>query len=630
MVAGQAAAATPGAVVAAAPVVAPVATTPAITTVGMGIGPAIPLVAAAAGWLNALPDIQDHFDTLTDSSSRLDDKFDGLASTAGYMVSPLTSFTSDLAGVVGLNVETANALERMATWGAAGMMVGGPLGGALGALGGGVFSIAQSLGIGGQHKPWEEIWNDLIGDFEEGTIRQDELFAQLYLRATNYAHEYYGTQDELLNASMETRQEFYDTYAQMGVFTEEQLQSLRDALQLYDTAEERAEAAAKTQREIMLQSFNDKLWKELKDSPLLHDEVWAADWINTFYAAYDEALATGKDFRDTFADMLGELPGLSQDAIDEMMSAFDQMENDVGEVAVSVVTTWRDMRDEIGASIATAGGNLEDAVETINSLASKFGEEGWDFDLRTELEKIPGLTGELLDILIDAIKEAEERGEKLVLTEDDIAAMQTGYENPEAYPSTGTGGIDGILTELFGRGGSLSVAAQGIQEALIPIQELSQIQIEQMLDMIGVEDTLANRQMLQVNTLDQLVANMLRLSGATEGQIAGTEALTEDQVAMIEGIRNLDWMETIAPFPAWQTFITPVNMADYVITEGTELTGGEFTRGGSESAGDRSIVINQQISIGTITGEADVNVIRDKVISAISKGTRETLRAAYV
>lgn len=581
------------------------ATTSGGVTLGTLVGP---LALAAAGWLNAAPDAIANFKTLFDSSANLVDRFDGLASNIGYLTSPATSFTSNIAGMVGLDTDTADALETIATWGAAGMAIGGPVGGTLGAIGGAVYGFANSLGIGGRHVSWEEEWNKLVEKMQDGVLSTDEAFNQLYLRATNYASNYYNTQDSLLDQSMEKRQAFYDTYANMGIFTEDQLQQLRDALQLYDTAEERAEAAARTQKELMLQSYNDKLWKQLKDSPLLHDEVWATDWINTFYSAYDKALETGQSFRDTFAGMLAELPGLSQDAIDKMMAAFDNMEDDVGEVALTVVQTWRDMREEIGASIATAGGNLDQTVKTINSLAEKFSSgQDWNFDLGDEIRKLPGMTEELAQILIDAIKKAKEAGETFFITADDMSFMSEGYNNPSQYPSTQSN------TGWFG------LMNRNSQKET---EDVTTAMIDQLWSMTDSMDILNQRQSVAALRSNEFATAIMKLTGATSRQQLSAEDLTDNQLKLIEATHNLDWLEVIAPFPDWSMFIDPVNLAQFVYTE-------EDTKG-TEPIRSSTPVINQTITIGEIRAEADVNEIKTAVMDAIQRGTRTALKAAYV
>lgn len=319
-----------------------------------------------------------------------------------------------LAAITGQLGETAQGFSKIGTYAAIGAAALGPLGALLGGVGGAMAEFAHNtFGIGGQHITFEEEFDSMLKRVQAGELSQEELFKQTYLRMGNYANDFWGTQDELIGKSYAERKAYYDKFANLkdaqgvSLFSEDQLSKLRDALQLFETVEERSAAAGRTASEMARQVFDTKIWETFKDMPYLIDEIGGVG--DAFSQAFTEAQATGADFTEVFRAKLMELPGISQEAMNLVLEAFGMATEEIATEIEVATGGFRDMWAQTAQGIAEAGAGAEDFFKNVQDVSGMW-LQGWDIDIHDALMQIPGMTGEVKNAIMEELRGLKEAG----------------------------------------------------------------------------------------------------------------------------------------------------------------------------------------------------------------------------
>ena len=319
-----------------------------------------------------------------------------------------------LAAISGQFGETAQKISLVGTEAAALTVALGPMGALIGGVAGTLAHFGhQVFGIGGQHITFEEQFSGYLEDLQNGTKTQEEVFRQLYLRTTNYANDFWGTQSDLLKQSYAERLAYYNKFAELkdsagaSLFSEDQLNKLKDALQLFDTVEERAAAAQRTASEVAREVFTTKVWETFREVPYLLDEVGQVGPV--FSAAFDEAQASGEDFTEVFKRRLMELPGISQQALDLILEAFGQTTSEITDEIETAAGGYRDMWAAAAEGISSAGSSAEEFFKNVQDVSGMW-LKGWDIDINEALMQIPGMTAEVKNALMDELRGLKESG----------------------------------------------------------------------------------------------------------------------------------------------------------------------------------------------------------------------------
>lgn len=319
-----------------------------------------------------------------------------------------------LAAITGQFGETAQKISLVGTEAAALTVALGPLGALVGGVAGTLAHFGHSVfGVGGQHITFEEQFSGYLKDLQEGTKTQEEVFRQLYLRTTNYANDFWGTQSDLLKQSYAERLAYYNKFAELkdstgaSLFSEEQLNKLKDALQLFDTVEERAAAAQRTASEVAREVFTTKVWETFKEVPYLLDEVGQVGPV--FQQAFEEAQASGEDFTEVFKRKLMELPGISQQALDLILEAFGQTTSEISDEIETAAGGYRDMWAAAAEGISDAGSSADEFFNNVQNVSGMW-LKGWDIDIHEALMQIPGMTAEVKDALMEELRGLKKSG----------------------------------------------------------------------------------------------------------------------------------------------------------------------------------------------------------------------------
>lgn len=473
------------------------------------------------------------------------------AAGLGNIVAPATMALSILG-------ETGDVISGITAGAVIGTQILPGLGTVLGGLAGAAASFAEGLGIGGSHVTFEEEFNKYIQDFAEGTKTEEELFQQVYLRMANYANDFWGTQDELLNQSLEDRQAYYDKFAALtdaqgnSLFSEDQLSKMRDALQLSEDEAEKAAMAIRTSFENAGLSINATFYDAFGGSEMMDAlDGWKEKWEE----AVAEVQESGGDVWAIFEDKLRELPGMT----DETMSRIKE--------------TLEGLKGEVDLSIDTVSGK----------------------------ETGGGKGG----------KESKVKYGGLLVPEGEMLAE---VMRDQVIP-----GLASFVSEL-------TTSGQGFAN-------LSEQQASSVLNLIGAEDTLANRQSLMGQTAEGTSSALNNLIAATYGTAEGTGALGSEYDNLVGKIGGFAWGDWMLPLN-WQEYIKEVNLSNFV--EGVDLR--EFASSASSSKQMRgslrgegresiSVVIESgAIRIGQVRTDADMDEIGDKIAEQIVRANKLALK----
>lgn len=419
-----------------APAVAPTAASAGLgANISAAISAVLPPVLigalAAHGIIQGAEDLKKAFEGNMDSLEDLDYALTGV----GKMVQPVAALLDSLAGDSTAGFIATKALA----WSGVGTMIFPGVGTALGGIAGAVYGLAESMGIIKHGPSWEEEFSEMVNDFHEGNMRQDELFTQTFLRETNYLHDYWGKQSVDMEASWGERMAEYLKYEKTGLFTDEQLDELKAAMRLGTTEEELAEQKRQTAEGALEDIWTDKFWKEFKDD--LH--LWQNELEGVgeaWESATDAYVNQGLDFWDSFMAELDELPGLTEDVrerVERIGSEAFKAWDEEGWNAAFELEGWRAHLEEMGALLASNeiyGQDLDRLFKDLDLVMQKFFDPEWDLDLEKTLENM-GLTGPLWTNFIEDMKELQEAGvtEFEHFSDDMKDKIREGFEAPDQF-----------------------------------------------------------------------------------------------------------------------------------------------------------------------------------------------------
>ncbi len=565
-----------------------------------------------------------------------------------------------LAAITGQLGEIPQKISKIGTAAAIGTAALGPLGTLLGGIGGAIAEFGSDVfGVGGSHVPFEAEFKKYLEDFANGAMSQEALFAQVYLRMTNYATDFWGTQGNLLEADLETRREYYEKFADLidssgsPLFSEEQLSKMRDALQLSTDEAEKAAMAVRTSFEVAGKAIDDKFWNKFKDSS------WMLDILGDFGSVWDQAVseaqASGGDVWAIFEQKMMEIPGMTAEIMGKVKESIAELR---GEVDLSVDTAAADesfdhLADALGIALGKAGKDIGEFASQVESVANKW-LQGWDIDLGANLKSIPGMSDEYVGRLKEELKKLKESGTTtFTLDEDFENRLKEVAGNPDLWEGItegrgkeGKGGKDKIKY-----GGLLvpegEMLAQVMSEQVIPslaafvsdltatgqgFANLNDQQASSVLNLIGAEDTLANRQSLMGQTAEGTSAALNTLIAATLGTAEGAGALGGEYDTLVGKIGGFAWGDWMLPID-WQQFIKEVNLANFVapvdMNDYVAPASGRLPSStGRLSAGKTSALvenINVFLRVGQVRTEADLAEFERTISQRLTRSVRNAL-----
>jgi len=359
---------------------------------------------------------------LTQGLSKMDAALEGgedsvmlFGAGLGNLVAPITSVLPDMGD-----------FDDMLSSIAAGVAILGP---GLGTLAGSFLAFGESLGIISHGKSWEENLADHIESALESGRTQEVIefyFQTLFedaLMGDGGFTELIDITDGILSENLEARWAWYRKYVEgLGIFTEEQLQQMRDALQLYEDAEDRQEAAQRTALDIAKQQMERFTWQMMNEVPYLADALAGASGLleDAWNQAIENGVTSVEGLRDIFEQLMIDSGEYSQEVIDRMLTVFDQSSSAFDltqDLATAAGHFWEEFAgdiknalDEAGVSITDFETNLERtmqfAIEKFADLNSieMFFEGGWA-QIEEWLKTIPGMTDDLVDKFMESIME---------------------------------------------------------------------------------------------------------------------------------------------------------------------------------------------------------------------------------
>jgi hypothetical protein len=223
---------------------------------------------------------------------------------------------------LGLDEGLANIGSRMAEFAVAGSWIP-VLGTGLGAVAGAAFGLAENLGMIGHGTSGLENYSDRLQDIVDGT--DDAAGAVSELRWLMMGEKYMdagagGYLSGVLEKSYEEKEEWFKSYVEdLGIYSDEQMNEIRDMMGLYETEAERVAGSIRAMKEVALSSMMQ-----------LNEGMFDADygeWVQPFSDAYDAAVETGANFRDLYKAELEAQTGALDMSVEQIARAMDDFDN---------------------------------------------------------------------------------------------------------------------------------------------------------------------------------------------------------------------------------------------------------------------------------------------------------------
>jgi TP901 family phage tail tape measure protein len=605
---------------------------------------------AAIGLNGVVQGTEDIHEAWGSGDKSLAEKFGRTAIGVTKIISPATALTGTMAGLFGASNETADKISDVTAAMVLGAAVAGPFGAALGGL-------WASGNIGGQHVSFEEDMSENFENAQKTGQGIEDVFRSTYLRMTNYANDYWGTQENLMAEDYVTRLAYYNKFAALkqangeSLFSEEQLSKFRDALQISTNQAEREAMAIRTAYDNSFNSIKDKMWETFSGSAWQFDII--GDWEVQWKAAMDEAKASGGDAWSIFIEKMKSVPGMT----DEIMAKLSQMIGNLSEEVDLTIDTkgaadsFRGLVDQIGVSLGKAGLSTEEYASRVENIASKF-LAGWDIDLGENLKSIPGMTGDMVSKLAEELRALKESG----VTEFDLGPdfetrLKEVASNSGLWPGIESGGEgkDGKGGKGKTKFGGMLVPGveelgNALREQVIPgltafvselvnsgqgMANLNETQASSILNLIGAEDTLANRQTLMGQTAEGTSNALNTLLAASYSGAEGQQMFGDGFGSLTDQIGTFAWGNWMLPVN-WQEYIKEVNLSNFVA--GVDLTnfvtrgsGARGTLRGEGSAAPTVGNINISLRIGQVSTESDFSEFEKRVSKSLTRSIKNAL-----
>lgn len=146
-----------------------------------------------------------------------------------------------------------------------------------------------------------------------------------------------GYLDDLLKQSFDERQAWFQTYVEnVGIYSEEQKNQIRDMMGLWETEAERAAGAVRAQFDVTFQRMKTEMWDRRKGHE--NRDFDLGGWEEAFSAAYDAAARGEGQLRDLYRKELESQTGewaKTAEEVEAAMRAFDAAEKDFGDLDIS-------------------------------------------------------------------------------------------------------------------------------------------------------------------------------------------------------------------------------------------------------------------------------------------------------
>jgi len=162
---------------------------------------------------------------------------------------------------------------------------------------------------------------------------------------------------------------------------------------------------------------------------------------------------------------------------------------------------------------------------------------------------------------------------------------------------------------------------------------LNDQQASSVLNLIGAEDNLANRQSLMGQTAEGTSAALNALIASTYGTAEGTGALGSEYDSLIGKIGGFAWGDWMLPLN-WQQYVKEVNLANFVapvdLNDFAKSSGRSASKSATKtlSAGGSSVSVvfeKDSIRIGRIQTEADAENAAETVKQALVREFRNRM-----
>lgn len=471
-------------------------------SVGAVVGPAAAAAVAIYGITRGVEELnrglRGNVDTIEDFE-HIANGLTGIAAPGTVMAREFAALGSE---VLGLNEGMSNVADRTAEFAAWGSVLPG-IGTGLGAVAGAAFGLAENMGIVGHGTSGMENYIERLEDVADGADTAAGAVEEL--RWLFYGKEGMGAGkggylDDILEKPFEQRQEWFQKYVDdLGIYSEEQKNEIRDMMGLYETEAERAAGAARAEFEVAFQRMKTEMWDRRKGHENRGFDL--GGWEEAFSAAYDAAARGEGKLRDLYRKELESQTGewaKTAEEVEAALRAFDAGEKDFADFQIAfdgeevkneaqkVGLLWSDAFEEQAKDIDLTDIDLSEVTEKMKEAGYEAGssyksgfEEGasgsgilgdvmWDEGVFAEvfaaLREAGQIAGELYK---EGFSESEFGLAGIQQSLIDTAKSMRVTVVPEDIPELAAGGIVQRRTNI--------IAGEDGAEAILPLDRLADI-----------------------------------------------------------------------------------------------------------------------------------------------------------